>query len=165
MSNLFSIGEWVRFKSDGTEAVVKRVLPLAPEGPVRYIVDTDPQRPKEENRLYVREEDLDRRFHTHAHIESESRDCDGKYTSGRVDVPTLAERCDVFGELVFKDRILTSVVTIHGSGTLSVTPDGLEWHEDTDEGYRREDVRWCEEQDCPDMKPWQRDHTAESMGY
>ena len=76
---------------------------------------------------------------------------------------TLEERCDAMGDLHFKDRVLSGTVSLHADGTLNVYPDGLFWREDTEEGYRAIDVRWCED-DC-DEASWQRDHTAERMGY
>lgn len=97
----------------------------------------------------------------HAHVETDARDCDGRYTQGYVLEKTTLERDG--GDYSFKTRVLAKVVSIHGSGTLSVTPEGLSWHEDTDEGYRRVEVRWCEDE-CEECT-WQRDHTAEKEGY
>lgn len=99
----------------------------------------------------------------HAHVETDARDCDGRYSQGYVLEKTTLERADDLGDYSFKTRVLAGVVSIHGSGTLSVTPDGLSWHEDTDEGYHRAEVRWCEDE-CEDCT-WQRDHTAEREGY
>lgn len=99
----------------------------------------------------------------HAHVETDSRDCDGRYTGGHVLEMTLQERCDAMGDLHFKDRVLASVVSLHSDGTLTVSEDGMSWHERTDEGYRDAEVRWCED-DCEDAS-WQRDHRAEEMGY
>lgn len=99
----------------------------------------------------------------HAHLESESRDCDGRYTSGYVVEMTTEEKHDSFGDLLFKERVLTNVVSLYG-GTLVITPNGLSWNEVTEEGYRASEVRWCEEE-CDDVRTWQRDHTAERAGY
>jgi hypothetical protein len=102
-------------------------------------------------------------FTLHAHVETESRDCDGRYTGGHVEQMTLQERCDPYGDLLFRQRVLGGVVSLHGRGTLDVSPEGMTWNETTEEGYRAADVRWCED-DCPEAS-WQRDHTAERMGY
>ena len=100
----------------------------------------------------------------HAHMTSASRDCDGDYTAGHVYEMTTQEKADQFSDLVFKDRVLANVVSLHGYGTLTVTPEGIEWREDTEEGYRAVDVRWCEDE-CPEERSWQRDHRAEAAGY
>lgn len=99
----------------------------------------------------------------HAHVETDSRDCDSRYTGGHVLEMTTQERADAFPELTFKDRVLVGVVSLSGDGLLTVTEDGLSWHEQTEEGYRTAEVRWCEE-DCEEAS-WQRDHTAEAAGY
>ena len=99
----------------------------------------------------------------HAHVETDARDCDGRYTDGHVFEKNTLERADDLGDYSFKKRVLARVVSIYGHGTLKVTPDGLSWHEDTDEGYHRVEVRWCEDE-CEDCT-WQRDHTAERAGY
>lgn len=99
----------------------------------------------------------------HAHVETDARDYDGRYTQGYVLEKTTLERADDLGDYSFKTRVLAGVVSTHGSGTLSVTPEGLSWYEDTDEGYHRAEVRWCEDE-CED-RTWQRDHSAEAMGY
>lgn len=104
-----------------------------------------------------------KRQNLHAHVDTGSRDCDGTYSGGHVEQMTLEERCDSMGDLHFKDRVLAGVVSLHGTGRLKVTPEGLEWFEQTDEGYRAADVRWCED-DCEEAS-WQRDHRAEEMGY
>lgn len=100
----------------------------------------------------------------HAHISEQSRDCDGTYSSGRMEVMTHEEQADEFGDLHFQQRILGNVVTLHGQGRLEVTPEGLSWHERTDEGFRAADVRWCTDE-CANESAWQRDHRAEEMGY
>ena len=100
----------------------------------------------------------------HAHMDGRSRDCDGDYSRGHVYEMTTLEKADRNPEFAFKERVLSNTVTLHGHGTLTVTPDGLSWHEQTDEGYSAAEIRWCEE-DCTDKRTWQRDHRAESMGY
>lgn len=84
----------------------------------------------------------------HAHIVSESRDCDGTHYSRRIDRPTDEERESTFGDLEFKHRIMGDVVSVIAvDGTLRVEKDRLSWHENTEEGYRTGDVDWCED-DC-----------------
>lgn len=163
MSNLFSIGEYVRRKMDGRVGRVKTVQPWH-EGGFAYSVDLDPQRPANEDVWSGTEAAWERASNIHAHVSTSSRDCDGDYSGGHVDEMTLEERCDQFGDLHFRERVLGNVVTLHGYGELKVTPEGLEWHEQTDEGYRAASVRWCEDA-CADERPWQRDHRAEAAGY
>lgn len=159
----FSIGEWVQRKFDGKVGRVHSVQKLGDTD--IFYVDLGDQRTK------VRQEDLwagsagawTRLFRQHAHVESKSRDCDGTYSSGYLAEMTVEERCDQMGDLHFQQRVLAGVVTLHGHGTLSVRPEGLSWHEVTDEGYSDKEVRWCEA-DCTD-EAWQRDHRAEAMGY
>ena len=100
----------------------------------------------------------------HAHMSGSSRDCDGTYSQGHVYEMTTQEKADQFGDLQFKDRVITNIITLHGYGTLTVTPAGASWSEQTDEGYRAVDILWCED-DCPNERSWQRDHRAEAMGY
>ena len=164
MSLEFSIGEWVERKTDGAVGAVKSVQPWEnPDGDLDFIYAVDLDRHPDDvwsgTAIAWR-----RHFRWHAHVSTHSRDCDGDYSGGHVVEMTLEERCDRFGDLHFKERVLGDTVTLHGHGTLEVTPDGLSWHEQTDEGYRAARVRWCEE-DCPTERSWQRDHRAEAAGY
>lgn len=156
----FSVGEYVKRRMDEKVGRVKSVNVY--NGDWLYSVQFDPRDTEDvwsgTTGAWKRATDV------HAHVSTESRDCDGRYTGGHVVEMTLEERCSAFGELEFKGRVLTNVVTLHGAGTLQVTPDGLEWWEQTDEGYSAADVRWCEDE-CPDERPWMRDHTAEAAGY
>jgi hypothetical protein len=168
MEQQFSIGEWVERKFDGAVGVVKKVQESEPEGDFYFYVDLAPH----SHRGGLLDTDLwagttgawRRHFRLHAHVETSSRDCDGDYSGGHTDEMTTQERCDQFGDLHFKERVLGNVVTLHGEGTLEVSPSGLHWHEQTEEGYRRADVTWCEDE-CEDERPWQRDHRAEAAGY
>lgn len=169
MQQQFSVGEWVERIFDGQVGVVKRVQPGVgdAEGDFYFYVDLDPHR-----RVKAADEDLwagttgawRRHYRWHAHVTTSSRDCDGDYSGGHVDEMTLEERCDQFGDLHFRERVAMNVVSLHGEGTLTVSSTGVHWHEQTEEGYRAADVRWCEE-DCPDERSWQRDHSAERAGY
>lgn len=171
MSNLFSIGEYVARRMDGKVGKVMRMEPNStdiPGGDWIYYVQFDPRDKSDDNpdgTWAGTEAAWQRRDSLHAHVETESQDCDGRYTSGRVEEMTLQERCDQFGDLHFKERVLANVVSLHAEqGTLTVTEHGLEWREQTEEGYRATDVEWCED-DCSEERPWQRDHRAEAMGY
>ena len=166
MSPEFSVGEWVERKIDGKVGVVKKIQPY--EEAYSYAVDLSP----DSRRGGLLDIDLwsgtaqawRRHFRWHAHVSTNSRDCDGDYSRGHIDEMTLEERCDRYGDLRFKDRVLTSVVNPHGHGTLEVTPEHLSWYEQTEEGYRAAEVAWCEDE-CPAMRSWQRDHRAEAAGY
>ena len=162
----FSIGEYVQRKYDGAIGVVKRVHPY--EDDFCYYVELDPATPGSEfaeDRIWAGTREAWTRFYRmHAHMESHSRDCDGDYTAGHVYEMSLAERTDQFGEITFKERVVANIVSLHASGTLSVTPEVVEWYEDTDEGFRRVEVLWCEDE-CPHERTWQRDHRAEAAGY
>lgn len=80
----------------------------------------------------------------HAHIVSESRDCDGTYHSSRIDRPTAEEVASDFGDLEFKRRIIGDVISVIAqNGRLIVEPNRISWHEDTEEGYRTGDADWC----------------------
>lgn len=154
----FSIGEWVERRTDGAVGRVHHVQQF--DGEDIFYVDLE----RGEDDIWAGSTGAWRRhFRLHAHVEGESRDCDGKYSSGHVSQMTLEERCDRNGDLHFQHRVLTYTVSLHGTGELKVTPEGLSWYEQTDEGYRATEVRWCSD-DCEDAS-WQRDHSAEAMGY
>ena len=160
----FSIGEQVVRRMDGEIGVVKSIQPFG--GGFAYVVDL-PHAPRtgDGETIWSGTEDAwDHRFKVHAHVATSARDCDGDYSGGHVMEMTLQERCDQFGDLHFKERVMGSIVSLHGQGTLEVRPEGLYWSEQTEEGYRAAGVRWCEDE-CPEERSWQRDHRAESMGY
>ena len=100
----------------------------------------------------------------HAHISQSSRDCDGDYSSGYVLTLSHEESTAPFGELAFMDRVMLSLTRPRTMAELRVSLLGLEWHEDTEEGFVRTSVTWCED-DCTIPAPWQRDHRAEAAGY
>lgn len=100
----------------------------------------------------------------HAHVETDARDCDGRYSQGYVLEMTTLERADVFPDITFMRRVMSDTVRVYGiHGVLNVTPNDLTWSETTDEGYRVVNVRWCEDE-CEECT-WQRDYTAEREGY
>lgn len=102
----------------------------------------------------------------HAHVSTDSADCDGRYSRTYVETPTEAERADDFSDLVFKERVLAAYVSVVPGIVVKVevTMDGFTAAETTDEGYRHVEVEWCEYEECDDA-PTYRDHRAESMGY
>ena len=100
----------------------------------------------------------------HAHVETESQDCDSRYTGFCVDEMTTPERNETFPDLVFKGRVIAGIISVHAYGTLTVTPEGVTWSESTEEGYRRVEVTWCRDT-CHGLLSWHRDHAAEAAGY
>lgn len=109
----------------------------------------------------------------HAHVSTRSRDCDGGYSRDYVmtfNDDETAESGKVyndFSEIHFMDRVMCSVASPYACElgmTIKVDDDGIEVHENTEEGYRAASVRWCRD-DCDTDEHSQRDHTAESMGY
>ena len=158
----FVAGEFVARVLDGKVGQVVKAEPY--NGTWIYYVDFQRYDHREEPGTWGGTNGAWRPYFTiHAHVDTESRDCDGRYTGGLVIEMTLQERCDAMGDLHFKERVLSSVVSLHSTMRVEITPDGISYHEQTDEGYRTGDVRWCED-DC-DEASWQRDHTAERMGY
>lgn len=113
----------------------------------------------------VYEEDkLRPHVHTHAHVSSQARDCDGTYLKDWTEVPTTEERTSEYGDLDFKNRVIAGVISLSGHGTLTVASESCSWHERTEEGYRHVEITWCDSDTC-DRTSSQRDLTAESMGY
>jgi hypothetical protein len=162
----FSIGEWVERRIDGAVGRVKKVQ--AYDGDFVFYVDLEAatrRGPVSQDDLWAGTTVAWRRHHRlHAHVSTRSRDCDGTYTGGYVAEMTLEERCDRNGDLHFQQRMIGHAVTLHGYGRLDVTPNGVEWYEDTDEGSHAVDMVWCSDE-CDAERPWQRDHRAEEMGY
>lgn len=102
----------------------------------------------------------------HAHVTSRSRDCDGEYRSGYTYPLSIEEQNSDFTEIEFKERVIATVVSVFAvDGTLSVSPNVVNWHETTDEGYRSSCIEWCEDETCEASKSWQRDMSAEKAGY
>jgi hypothetical protein len=111
----------------------------------------------------------------HAHVSTASSDCDGPFYREYVDtfnVTELEERAAAngvndFSDIHFMNRVFTNNCGPYGvehGMRITVTNDGFDWYEDTDEGCRSGEVRWCHE-DCDPRAAWQRDVFAEQMGY
>jgi hypothetical protein len=102
----------------------------------------------------------------HAHVSTESRDCDGDYRRGHIDRLSSPERCESYGDLTFKQRVISSVVSVYAEeATLTVTPESVEWNERTEEGYTRTHIEWCEDEHVGEDETYSRDLRAEAMGY
>lgn len=108
----------------------------------------------------------------HAHVSTASSDCDGPMYHEYVSTLNDAERAmhekaqgvNDFHDLEFKARILSNHVSFHSNTRVEVDERGFTTHEQTDEGYRSAEVRWCED-DCNTDARSQRDVFAEQMGY
>jgi hypothetical protein len=109
----------------------------------------------------------------HAHIETAQRDCDGLYTSGYMmpltneEIEESKKEVNDFHEIHFMNRIMGLVACPYAilRATVKIDEDGIEVREDTEEGFRNTEVRWCKDESCTEGSPWQRDHTAEAAGY
>lgn len=163
MSYEFIVGEYVTDKSNDEVWVIESMS--EGDGQKRYRLTKHPNRPQAANERTVGESDITPLYLIHAHVDTASRDCDGTYLGGFTEVPNDDERRSEFGDLHFQGRVLRNIVTLHGYGTLTVNPDGLEWSEQTEEGYSRAEVRWCHDITCREDKRWQRDLQAEAAGY
>ncbi len=99
----------------------------------------------------------------HAHVSTNSADCDGRYSSDYI------TRCDArftgdFADLDFKHHVVTMLISVYSEyGKLEFVPNGFNWSEPTEEGYSSAEARWCEDE-CDDSALF-RDHSAEAAGY
>lgn len=108
----------------------------------------------------------------HAHVSTSSADCDGPQYNSFVEVfndEEVAEsmkEVNDFSEITFMNRVLTNRCSPYAVHQMRVTMDdeGFEWHEDTEEGYRAGEVKWCRD-DCDTDERHHRDVFAESMNY
>lgn len=110
----------------------------------------------------------------HAHVETAHADCDGPLYRDWVEVyndeeeaeETEANGVNDFSEIHFMNRVFTNHCGPYAVHQLRVEADdnGFTWHENTEEGYRSGEVRWCYD-DCDTGKAGQRDIFAEQMGY
>lgn len=109
----------------------------------------------------------------HAHVSTQSRDCDGLYNRDYVmtfNDEETAESGKVyndFSDIHFMNRVMCTVASpyaVEHGMRVTVDNDGINVYEDTEEGYRAADVRWCRE-NCDTDEYSQRDYTAEAMGY
>lgn len=102
----------------------------------------------------------------HAHITRRSRDCDGEYVHELTVMPTDEERCNIFGDMEFKQRMISESISITGfGGTLEIDGDTFTWYEKTEEGHVRVDGEWCYDCSETNKSPSFRDLAAEAAGY
>lgn len=112
----------------------------------------------------------------HAHVSTASSDCDGpmyrdyvtELNSDEIASHEAAEArgYNDFHDLEFKARVLANAVSFHADDAeIHVFPEGFRYSEPTDEGYRSQEVRWCEDESCDPNSYSQRDVYAEMMGY
>ncbi len=102
----------------------------------------------------------------HAHVTTRSQDCDGEYRSGYTYFLTSEEQASEFADIEFKERVISSVVSVYATqGTLEITPNRVDWHQITDEGYQSSVAEWCEDETCEGAKAWHRDLSAEAANY
>lgn len=111
----------------------------------------------------------------HAHVSTRSLDCDGPifrdYTVGFNDDERAEEAnangINDFSDIHFMERVMLSVASPWAAEnmTVSVDREGIEVHEETDEGYRSASVAWCEEPWCELDYSAYRDIRAEEAGY
>lgn len=99
----------------------------------------------------------------HAHVDTQSKDCDGTYV--RTVVYDNFDNLDDYG---FRTKVLGLVASVYASeATLKILDGGdLEYHEVTDEGYEHSFARFCEDEECLEGDTGSfRDLAAEAAGY
>lgn len=101
----------------------------------------------------------------HAHVSTESADCDGRYSRSSVELVNSDEEASDFTDLDFQARILSNAVIFHGQTDVKVRPDGFVAVSPTEEGYVHTEVQWCQEERCQELRSTFRDHSAEAAGY
>lgn len=160
MSYDYLVGEHVFLTEDGTPW---RVSAIGGQDDAEWVRLVDSRRPA--STIMVSARQIEPMIKEHAHIDEKQRDCDGLHLSGRTMVPEDEHRRCEYGDIQFRNDVLSSVVNVFHHGRLDVDPSGFMWHEDTEEGSRFATVRWCDSTSCRDDKRWQRDLTAEAAGY
>lgn len=115
-------------------------------------------------------------FALHAHVSTFARDCDGghgnEYTMGFSD-EEKKEREDAngvndFSDIHFMQRVMMNVASpyaVEYGMTVKVDSEGIEVSEQTDEGYRSAEVRWCHDDCEQEAQGPVYDEYAEAMGY
>lgn len=106
----------------------------------------------------------------HAHVETSMTDCDGRMDRDWVAQMNDEELASEFGDLDFKSRMLSNLVSWSYQNT--VTIEGVETgHGETIEvSYAHDEGRFwgravlCTDE-CDESAHGQRDHAAEAMGY
>lgn len=112
--------------------------------------------------------------HRHVHVDSSSRDCDGRTDHGHVyRIPSIRpEALSLSGEPAFAD--LWRYLSMHEprgaysefeETTITVRSDRVEWTSTTEEGFAGGSLWVCEDTSCAHGASTYRDHSAEAMGY
>jgi hypothetical protein len=103
----------------------------------------------------------------HAHVSTYSRDCDGAHGNEYVALMNDSERVSEWPELDFMQRILSGQATLHPEFvcTVKIEKEGFSVSEQTDEGFRSSEVRWCWDEDCDPDAGSVYDQYAEMSGY
>lgn len=114
----------------------------------------------------------------HAHVSTASSDCDGpmydEYVIGlnAEEIAETEKAYNDFHDITFRERVICHAVNVTGgTGTLTVEsePGGwasrVEWHQQTEEGYRSVEAVFCEDESCDPNATSHRDVFAEMMGY
>lgn len=95
----------------------------------------------------------------HAHVSTESADCDGRYSRSYVLVSDPGQ-----DDFHFNREITSIILGNESEGTATFTSDGFTFDSPTDEGFVHTEIEWCNDSDCA-MTTTFRDHSAEAMGY
>jgi len=111
----------------------------------------------------------------HAHVSTASADCDGPQYRSYVETFNDDERAETeraqgvndFSDIHFMERVMMNVANPYAARQMRITVDeeGIDVHEDTDEGYRSAEVRWCRDERCDTEESSYRDVYAEMMNY
>lgn len=111
----------------------------------------------------------------HAHVSTRSVDCDGPihrdyvvgFNEAEVAEHEAAQGINDFSDIHFMERVMMNVASPYAVYQMRVTvdDDGIEVHEDTEEGFRSASVAWCHEDDCELDYSAYRDIRAEMEGY
>ena len=111
----------------------------------------------------------------HAHVSTATADCDGpiyrEYVTGLSEAE-IAEHVEAngindFHDIHFMQRVMMNHCSPYAVHQMRITVDesGVEWSEDTEEGHRSGEIRWCRDEDCDPNAESYRDVYAEMMGY
>lgn len=121
----------------------------------------------------------------HAHVSTAAADCDGPVYDSYVETFNYAEReaqvrayfnglmrgydepVNDFSDIDFMNRVFASKCGPYAVHQMRVTVDesGFDYHEQTEEGYRSGEVRWCRDETCDRTRRTHRDVFAEAAGY
>lgn len=108
----------------------------------------------------------DAEFPFHGHVSTNSRDCDGGHGHDYIVEMNDEEKTDDWPEFVFTRRVISGKIAFQPEfgQRVTISEDGFDWHQDTDEGFSAGEVRWCRN-DCGDHRETVYDQYAEMAGY